>query len=161
MSAGLSLAGKSTVAAAATGKKHKVAYHVSDRNKVGFVLRNARNHIKGVGESRRIALTALSPNSVSKAIRRLSPTAMKVTQVAIRKAYKMAFNDALEMEYRLSMRFMEGHDFFEGVRAVLIDRDGTPSWRPAALEEVTEAEVDAYFAPLPSERELGLGSDPN
>lgn len=46
---GLSLAGKSSKATAATDKKHKVAYHVSDRNKVGFVLRNIRNHIKGVG----------------------------------------------------------------------------------------------------------------
>jgi len=92
----------------------------------------------------------------AKAIRRLSPTAMKVTRAAIRKAYKMEFNEALVMEFRLSMRFMEGKDFFEGVRSVLIDRDNAPSWQPPNLEDVTEEDVSAYFEPLPPERELNL-----
>ena len=51
-------------------------------------------------------------------------------------------------DYRLACRFMEGHDFYEGVRAALIDRDHAPRWQPASLEEVSEAMVDAYFAPL-------------
>ena len=90
------------------------------------------------------------------AIRRLSPTAMKVTRAAIRRAYKMEFTAALEMEFRLAMRFMEGDDFYEGVRAALIDKDRSPQWRPAALEAVTDETVAGYFAPLAPERELKL-----
>ncbi len=43
---------------------------------------------------------------------------------------------------------MQGHDFYEGVRAGLIDRDHAPEWQPDSLERVSEAAVDAYFAPL-------------
>jgi enoyl-CoA hydratase len=51
-------------------------------------------------------------------------------------------------------RFMAGGDFFEGVRALIIDKDQRPRWSPDRLEAVSEAMVDAYFAPL--ERELEL-----
>lgn len=54
----------------------------------------------------------------------------------------------MQLEYRLSQRFMAGPDFFEGVRALLVDKDNAPKWTPADLESVKEAAVDAYFAPL-------------
>jgi len=60
---------------------------------------------------------------------------------------------ALALEYRLTQHIMAGHDFYEGVRAMLIDRDRKPQWRPAALAEVTDSAVDAYFAPI-GDREL-------
>ena len=49
---------------------------------------------------------------------------------------------------------MRGHDFYEGVRAVIIDKDQAPRWQPATLEEVTAVDVKHYFAPLASELEL-------
>ena len=48
----------------------------------------------------------------------------------------------------MSQRFIAEHDFCEGIRALVIDKDNTPEWRPSNLQDVTEAEVAAYFAPL-------------
>jgi enoyl-CoA hydratase len=54
----------------------------------------------------------------------------------------------MRLEYRLVHRFMAGHDFREGVRALIIDKDNSPRWRPGSLTEVTADDVAAYFAPL-------------
>jgi enoyl-CoA hydratase len=77
-----------------------------------------------------------------------SPTSLKVTlrQLIVGEGYDI--EAALALEYRLTQRFMEGHDFYEGVRAALIDKDQKPRWHPATLAEVTDAMVDGYFAPL-------------
>jgi enoyl-CoA hydratase len=56
---------------------------------------------------------------------------------------------ALALEYRLTQHFMAGHDFYEGVRAVIVDKDNQPAWSPTTLEGVGAAMVDATFAPLP------------
>ena len=45
-------------------------------------------------------------------------------------------------------RIVYGHDFYEGVRAVIVDKDNAPRWQPATLGEVTDAEVERHFAPL-------------
>jgi enoyl-CoA hydratase len=80
---------------------------------------------------------------------RMSPTSLKVThwQMTVGRAYGV--EQALVLEYRLTQHFMNGPDFFEGVRAVLVDRDQSPNWRPARLEDVSEELVAGHF------RELG------
>jgi enoyl-CoA hydratase len=77
-----------------------------------------------------------------------SPTSLKVTlrQLILGQGYDI--EKALALEYRLTQHFMQGHDFYEGVRAALIDKDQRPRWQPATLGEVTEAMVAGYFAPL-------------
>ena len=82
-----------------------------------------------------------------------SPTSLKVTlrQLIVGRGYDL--EQALMLEYRLTQHFMAGHDFYEGVRAVVVDKDQNPRWRPAMLAEVSDAEVEGYFAPL-GDREL-------
>ena len=60
----------------------------------------------------------------------------------------MDFDACMVMEYRMSQACMAGREFYEGVRAMLVDKDRAPNWQPAALEDVTEDMVEAYFAPL-------------
>jgi enoyl-CoA hydratase len=85
-----------------------------------------------------------------------SPTSLKITlrQLMIGRDYDL--DAALALEYRLTQHIMTGHDFYEGVRAMLIDRDRKPQWRPATLAEVTDSVVDTYFAPI-GDRELQFG----
>jgi enoyl-CoA hydratase len=78
-----------------------------------------------------------------------SPTSLAVTFRQLQEGATLAFDDAMRLEYRLVPRFLAGHDFREGVRALIIDKDGLPNWRPGRLEEVSPAEVEAYFRPLP------------
>jgi enoyl-CoA hydratase len=77
-----------------------------------------------------------------------SPTSLKIAHRHVRLAKSLDLSATLAQDYRLACRIMENHDFYEGVRATLIDRDRAPKWRPATLEEVSEAMVEAYFAPM-------------
>lgn len=79
---------------------------------------------------------------------RRSPTSLKVTYQHIRGARHLDLGETLAQDYRLVCRFLQGHDFYEGVRAALIDRDQVPKWQPAGLPDVSVAMVDAYFAAL-------------
>jgi enoyl-CoA hydratase len=82
-----------------------------------------------------------------------SPQTMKVALRQLAAGAAMTrFADNMAMEYRIAARVVHRHDFIEGVRAVIVDKDNAPKWAPATLEGVTEAELDAIFAPLgPSE----------
>lgn len=80
-----------------------------------------------------------------------SPVALKVTHRHIRECSARDIRETLMADFRLACRFLAGADFKEGARAALIDKDGAPRWRPARLEDVTEAMVADYFAPLPED----------
>ncbi|MGY2052494.1 enoyl-CoA hydratase/isomerase family protein [Methylobacterium sp. JK268] len=88
-------------------------------------------------------------------IRSRSPTSLLVAFAQMRRGGAMGFPEAMLTEYRIVSRILEGHDFYEGVRAVLIDKDGAPRWRPDRLDAVPPAAVEAHFAPLPDEPRFG------
>lgn len=86
-----------------------------------------------------------------------SPTAVKVALTALRRARTLPSLEAvLDQEYRISCAALDGHDLVEGIRAQVIDKDRDPHWSPGSLAEVTEADVERFFAPRP-DGELGLG----
>ncbi|XP_007425369.1 3-hydroxyisobutyryl-CoA hydrolase, mitochondrial [Python bivittatus] len=86
-----------------------------------------------------------------KTITKMSPTSLKITFRQLKEGVSLNLQDVLTMEYRLSQACMRGHDFFEGVRAVLIDRDQSPKWKPAVLEEITDEFLDSCFKSLGSD----------
>jgi len=88
-------------------------------------------------------------------MRSRSPSALKFIYRALREARGKNLRDCLKMEYRVAARAVMAHDFREGVRATLIDKDGAPHWNPASLAAVKDAEIAGYFAPLGA-RELRL-----
>ena len=81
------------------------------------------------------------------AIVRVSPTAVAVTLRALRNAASMPLADVLDQDLMLSVRFAAHHDFAEGIRAQIVDKDRNPAWKPRSLDDVTPADVDAFFAP--------------
>ncbi|HEX6860464.1 MAG TPA: enoyl-CoA hydratase/isomerase family protein [Caulobacteraceae bacterium] len=83
-----------------------------------------------------------------------SPQTMKVAFRQLSEGAKLTdFADNMRMEYRIGARVVQRHDFIEGVRAVIVDKDNAPRWNPATLEGVTPAMLDAIFAPLPDDQE--------
>lgn len=86
----------------------------------------------------------------------MSPVSMKVTLRLLREGAKLSLKECLEMEYRVVLRILEDKDFYEGVRAVLIDRDHKPKWNPSTVEAVTPEKLESFFKPLPAEKEIRL-----
>lgn len=76
----------------------------------------------------------------------LSPTSLKLTLRAVRAGASLDLADCLRQEFRLVSHIGRGHDFYEGVRAQLVDKDRSPKWNPASLEDVGEEVIEAHFA---------------
>jgi enoyl-CoA hydratase len=87
-------------------------------------------------------------------LRKMSPTSLKISLRQVEKGAALSIEDGLRMEFRMVMRCMAADDFYEGIRAVLIDKDHAPKWSPSGLADVSEAMVARYFAPLADGDEL-------
>jgi enoyl-CoA hydratase len=87
-------------------------------------------------------------------LRSKSPQTCKVALRQLAESLKLTdFADNMAMEYRIASRVLVRPDFAEGVRAVIVDKDNSPKWDPATAEGVTDALIDAIFAPLPAQEE--------
>jgi enoyl-CoA hydratase len=82
-----------------------------------------------------------------------SPTSLKLTFRQMREGRSLDFDSCMRMEYRLTNRALEGHDFYEGVRVTLIDKGKRPHWQPPTLETVSDAAIAPFFVTL-GDREL-------
>jgi enoyl-CoA hydratase len=88
-------------------------------------------------------------------IRTKSPLSVKIALEQMLRGGDMTFNECMRTEYRIVNRVARGHDFYEGVRAIVVDKDNKPKWRPAS--EATAAAVLEHFEPVhPPQKELEL-----
>lgn len=83
-------------------------------------------------------------------LRRASPTSLRATWRRMVDGVGQSIEQVLEDDFRMAVRIVGGHDFAEGVRAILVDKDGAPRWNPASLEDVTDDNIAALLAPLES-----------
>ena len=83
-------------------------------------------------------------------LRSKSPQACKVSLRLLYDGGLMQdFADEMRQEYAVATRVVQRHDFTEGVRALLIDKDNQPQWDPPTAESVTDRMIDTIFAPMP------------
>ncbi len=89
-------------------------------------------------------------------LQKKSPLSLHATFAQLRRGREhRSLKDSLVMEYRLASRFIREPDLFEGIRAVIIDKDHAPKWDAASIHDVSDARVQALFEPLP-EGDLAL-----
>jgi len=82
------------------------------------------------------------------AIRTKSPLSLKIALAQVRRGRDWSFEDCMRAEFRIVSRIVYGHDFYEGVRAVIVDKDNAPRWNPADLADAADADVERHFASL-------------
>lgn len=114
--------------------------------------------LKEIFESLENGSSPFAKNTLN-TLRVKSPTSLEVTFRQLKgQEPPMSFIEKMKQEFRLSQRMVANHDFREGIRAVLIDKDRLPRWDPLKIENLTAQNIDSFFAPL-GERELILNGD--
>ena len=81
-------------------------------------------------------------------VRGKCPTSLALAMEQMRRGPALSLADCLIMEFRIVSRVARGRDFYEGVRAILVDKDNAPRWNPASLADLDPAQIAAHFAPL-------------
>jgi len=84
-------------------------------------------------------------------MRAKSPLSLKIALAQVRRGRDWSFEDCMRTEFRIVSRIVYGHDFYEGVRAVIVDKDNAPRWQAATLADVADGDVEKHFAPLADE----------
>lgn len=159
-----------------SGRHHAVLQDLQSEKDVDAVINSYARKVEAppLAEHRKKIDSIFSGKSVEDIIKRLeadksewaentaktilskSPTSLKITYRQIRDGRTLNIEDCMVMEYRLARRVMEGHDFYEGVRATVIDKDKKPKWKPWRLEDVIPGQVNRYFLPL-GDKDLQFG----
>ncbi|MEJ1158589.1 enoyl-CoA hydratase/isomerase family protein [Prosthecomicrobium sp. N25] len=83
--------------------------------------------------------------ATAREIRAKSPTSLEIAFRQMRFGRGASFEDCMRLEYRIVSQVLQGADFYEGIRAVIVDKDMKPRWRPAELEDLEMADIEAHF----------------
>jgi enoyl-CoA hydratase len=81
-------------------------------------------------------------------IRAKSPLSLRLALAQVRRGAQWDFAACMQAEFRIVSRIIRGHDFYEGVRAVIVDKNNTPRWQPPTLDDVSDADVERHFSDL-------------
>ncbi len=84
-------------------------------------------------------------NSLFEELKQRSPLSLYVTYSQLNKVVGMSLDEVMAQDTSLVHNFLQGHDFYEGTRALIIDKDNAPTWRPASMDDVTDNMVQTYF----------------
>jgi enoyl-CoA hydratase len=112
----------------------------------------AHNSIMEILESLRWEESEWS-HETAKTILGRSPISVVVSLQHLRRAKGQDFDTIIARDFTLAQHFLTEHDFYEGVRAAVIDKDKQPQWNPARLEDITEKDVARYFSPTGNDLE--------
>jgi len=82
---------------------------------------------------------------IRKQLKAMSPLSMGVTYEAIKRGKSNDLRQAFEMEYKLAQGFMNHTEFFEGVRALLVEKDKNPKWKHDSIKDLQWSEVEEFF----------------
>jgi enoyl-CoA hydratase len=88
-------------------------------------------------------------------IRGKSPTSVLIALEQMKRGGGLSFNDCMKLEYRIVSRILQGTEFYEGIRAVLVDKDQEPKWSPSEFAQVDRTDLASYFEE-PSDGDLPL-----
>lgn len=104
----------------------------------------AQSTLEEMFEELKQSQTPLAEKTLS-ILKQKSPTSLKVTLKQIQKGKGKTMSECMAMEYKMVQHFMTSKDFYEGVRALLIDKDKTPNWQPDNIDGVKMEDVNQYF----------------
>jgi enoyl-CoA hydratase len=82
-------------------------------------------------------------------MRTKSPTSMEVAFRQMREGRSLTMQQCMQLEYRIVARVLSGSEFYEGIRAAIIDKDGAPNWTPNSTEAIDDDKIENIFALLP------------
>ncbi|KAM7407834.1 hypothetical protein PAMA_003547 [Pampus argenteus] len=116
--------------------------HISDIDRLF-----SSSSVEGIVENLKADGSAFAKKQ-AETLSKMSPTSLKITYKQLQAGASLSLPDVLVMEYRLSQACMRGNDFYEGVRAVLVDKDQSPKWSPSTLADVSDQSVEQCFSSL-------------
>ncbi|CAJ1078708.1 -hydroxyisobutyryl-CoA hydrolase%2C mitochondrial [Xyrichtys novacula] len=116
--------------------------HISDINRLF-----SSGSVEGIVQNLRADGSEFAKKQ-AETLAKMSPSSLKITYKQLQAGANLSLQEVLVMEYRLTQACMKGFDFYEGVRAVLVDKDHSPKWNPSTLEELPDQTVDQWFCSL-------------
>jgi enoyl-CoA hydratase len=111
---------------------------------------------EGTEDGREEGTDAAFAAATAALIRTKSPTSLKIALEQMRRGSALDFTQCMRTEFRIVSRLVQEHDLYEGIRAVIVDKDQAPRWQPPTIAAVSAAEVERHFAPLARELELPM-----